>query len=409
MSKQTTGFYEIFNKAEDKSSVDIMLYGAIPDFDLDTYKMKNQADKFVSEFKKLEKDFDRINIYINSPGGYLYHAFPIFNVIANSKKDVHTYNDGLAASAGGYILLAGKTIHTAKNAFLMIHRASGIAFGNADKMRDTADMMEKYEGVIIDRLASISGQSKEDIQDKYFDGKDHFLTAEEAKEAGFVNEIEDYESEDAPPSNITNMAFGEVMNLYKKEQHSEESLITRITNHLRKTFTLTPAKQEGQDPPAPTPTPNPTNTDMNFENSLSLLSKETVTAEDLAAIKAELQAYHDAGEKFTDEEVQNRITEATATLSEEITNLSTEKANAETLVSSLTEEKETLSTEKGKLDTEVKNLKVTVEAYRKSGVKPVNAKSDDPDKIDGEEGAVNFTSETDVEIKRQRAEMGIGQ
>jgi ATP-dependent Clp protease, protease subunit len=407
MARQQASFYEIFNQSKEDSTVDIMIYGAIPHLDMDSWEIKNDAEKFVRDFKKLEKDYDRINIHINSPGGSLYHTFPIFNVIANSKKEIHTYNDGLAASAAGVLLLAGKKIHSAKNAFLMIHRASGMAMGNATVLRNQADTLEKYEGVIAEHFADMSGKSKEDIINTYFNGKDHFLTAEEAMEEGFIHEIEEYESEDAPPSNIKNMAFSEVMNLYRPEDRSE-SFIQKITNHIRNTFNLK-AKTDALTPEATDPdeTPTITNTDMNFDNSIILLEKETLTAEDIAAIKAELTAYREAGEKFTAEEIQNRIDAATAPLSEEITNLSSEKANVEQLANSLKDEKAQLEASKTSLETENSSLKLTVEAYRKSGVKPDLAGNDKPDPIEGENGPENFTSQVDLEVKKMREAAGL--
>src|SRR5690606_18547963 len=121
----------------------------------------------------------------------VYHGFPIFNVIANSKKDIHTYNDGIAASMGGVLLLAGKTVHTAKNAMLMIHNALSWTVGNAEEMRDVADMLEKYDGIIAQTFADKSGKSIDDITSRFLNYKDHFLTAQEAKEEGFVDIIEE--------------------------------------------------------------------------------------------------------------------------------------------------------------------------------------------------------------------------
>ncbi len=396
MSKPKATFYEIINKSPETKTVDLLIYGAIPELDWDTYELKNTADKFVKDFKKLEQDFDRINIHINSPGGSLYHAFPIYNVIANSKKEIHTYNDGLAASAGGVLLLAGKKIHSAKNAFLMIHRASGVAWGDAEYMRDYADTLEKYEGVIAERFAEKSGMEKVDFIAKYFNGKDHFLTAEEAAEEGFIDTIEDYESEDAPPSNIKNMAFQEVMNMYRPEPEAAPSLFEKIANYLRKTFKV----EDQVTPPAP-----PTNpTDMNFENSIMLLGKEQVTAEDLAAIRAEIEAYRNAGEKFTAEEVQTQITAATEPLQNEITALATEKANVDALLLAERTEKETLSNENGTLKTQNTSLNLTIEAYRKSGVKIDNTAGDEDDSDDDSEELI---SETDAAVKEMRAKMGL--
>src|SRR5690606_1969485 len=205
MSRHKKPFYEVTNKSPENKSVDILIYGSIPELDWDTWELKNSADKFVKDFKALEKDYDRINIRINSLGGSVYHGFPIFNVIASSKKDIHTYNDGIAASMGGVLLLAGKTVHSAKNGILMIHNALSWSIGHAGDLREVADMLDKYDGIIAQNFADKSGKSVDDIKAKFLNYKDHYLTADEAKEEGFVDIIEDYESEDAPPEDIVNM------------------------------------------------------------------------------------------------------------------------------------------------------------------------------------------------------------
>jgi ATP-dependent Clp endopeptidase proteolytic subunit ClpP len=415
MSKPKANFYEILNKSAETKTVDILIYGTIPSFEEDSWKMKNTAERFVVDFKAMEKEYDRINIHINSPGGSLYHGFPIFNAIVNSKKDVHTYNDGLAASMGGLLLLAGKKVHMAKNAMLMIHNALSFAYGNSQELKDHADKLDKYDGIIAQHFADKSGKDIADIQTKYLDYKDHFLTADEALKEGFVDVIEDYESEDAPPSNIANMAFSEVMALYKPKEDKEQSFFDKVVNHIRTTFNLgdspntppaAPQPPNGGGLPAATDkSPTTTNTYMNFENSISHLNKEALTAEDIAAIRAEIQAYNAAGEKFTHDEVQAQITAALEPVSAEVTALATAKTDLENQLSNLTNEKATLATEKANLETENKSIKVVLESYRKTGVKIDNEGSQDPDKIEGEDTEENFYSEADEEVKRMRNEL----
>lgn len=396
MQKNPQSFFEILNKSQETKTVDILIYGAIPSMEPDSYKMKNTAERFVQDFKALEKDYDRINIHINSPGGSVFHGFPIFNAIASSKKDIHTYNDGLAASMGGLLLLAGKKVHSAKNSLLMIHSASGLAIGNAQAMRETAEMLEKYDGIIAQHFASKSGKSVTDIQSKYLNGKDHFLTAEEALSEGFLDMIEDYESEDAPPSNIADMAYEQVLNLYKEKDEKSESFFDKIVNKVR--AALAPANQVSEDTHlgnAPTalvnvstdhstnPNQPQTNT-MDFQNSLTLLAKDQVTAEDLAAIRAEITAFTGANEKFTAEEVNAKIDAAKTEISNELTQVKAEKTN---------------------LETEVSNLKTTVESYKASGVTPSNTAGTTPDPIPGE-GAERVISETDMELLNLRKAAG---
>jgi len=387
MSKKTTAFYEILNKSTDTKTVDLLIYGTIPSFEADTYKMKNTADLFVQEFKALERDFDRINIHINSPGGSLYHGFPIFNVIANSKKEIHTYNDGLAASMGAVLLMAGKKVHSAKNALLMIHAASGIAIGNAEAIRETADMLEKYDGIIAQHFADRSGKDLKDIQSKYLNGKDHFLTAQEAIDEGFIDLIEDYESEDAPPSNIMNMAYSEVLNLYTAREEKSPSLFDRVLNYVKDA--LKPGFESpfdsAQGDTTNTTENQPQNHTMDFQNSLNILAKDQVTAEELAAVRAEISAFTGAAEKFTTEEVNAKIDAAKADITAQL---------------------DAAKAEKTSLETQVSDLEATVNSYKASGVNPSNTAGTDTDPIPGEE-VENFLSETDVEIKRIKAAQAV--
>lgn len=424
MQRSNKPFYEITNKSSETKSVDILIYGGIGQLDWDTWELKNSAEKFVKDFKALEKDYDRINIRINSPGGSVYHGFPIFNAIASSKKDIHTYNDGLAASMGGVLLLAGKTVHTAKNGLLMIHNASTWMIGHARDLREEADILDKYDGIVAQHFADKSGKSVEDIKSKYLNYKDHFLTADEAKEEGFVDIIEDYESEDAPPENIANMAFGEVMNFYKEKDRTqnEAGLIDRIKASLKKTFNLKEKPEPDpkilnrvQDDEAaaaaaasaatpvvadPTKQSNTTNNEspMDFKNSLDILNKESLTPEDIAAVKAEIAAFTGANEKFTAEEVQAKITDAVTPVQAQLDAVNAEKTTLEGKVNDLT-------TTNSTLDAENKNLKLDIQAYRKSGVKIDNAASETPDPIEGDDPVENFYSEADAEIKRMRAQM----
>ena len=383
MATKNQSFYEILNQSPDTKSVDLLIYGAIPSFDEDTYKMKNSVDSFVKEFKALEKDYDRINIHINSPGGSLYHAFPIFNAIRNSKKDIHTYNDGLAASAGGLLLMAGKKVHTAKNGILMIHNAQGFAMGSADKMRNVATTLDTFDNTIAKLIADRTGMTEAEVKEKYLNYKDHWLDAEQAKEAGFIHEIEEYESEDAPPSNISQMAFGEVLNLYREKETKSESFLDKIVNKVRLALSTTDPSTASSAttsviPPGNTTTNQPQTTTMDFQNSLNILAKEQVSAEDLAAIKAEIQAFTGANEKFTSEEVTAKIDAAKADITAQLN---------------------TANEEKTSLQTQVNELQNLVASYKASGITPSKTAGTTPDPIPGDD-VENFISEADMELQR---------
>jgi ATP-dependent Clp endopeptidase proteolytic subunit ClpP len=207
MAKQP--FYKIQNNGN--KTVDILIYGVIGD---SWYDESVSARRFVTEFNNLEKENDRINIRINSPGGSVFDGLPIYNAIANSKVETHTYNEGLAASMAALILLSGKTVHTANNALMMIHSPSTGAWGNAREIQNVLNALDKVQQSLITCLVDKTGKTKEEIAAAWFDYDDHWFTADEAKTEGFVDEIDEKKAK--VPENISNMSFQEVMDRFEK-------------------------------------------------------------------------------------------------------------------------------------------------------------------------------------------------
>jgi ATP-dependent Clp protease protease subunit len=281
-------------KNEAKKEATIRLYGVIGDFwfsDGDPLT----AQQFQREITALEKDFDTINVRINSPGGSVWDGLAIANAIKASRKDIHTYNDGLAASMAAVILAAAKdgNRHAAKGSITMLHSASTIAWGNANGMRETADMLETHDEVLAGFFADASGKSIGDIKAAYFDGKDHYLTAQEAQAEGFLI-AEDYAS-DALPENITDMSHQQIAALYQPaataDQEPSPSFMAKIEAKIQSLinpkntemkFTKLDAKIQSLI--------NPKNTEMKFTKleALAKLGAQNVTEELVNAVKTEL-------------------------------------------------------------------------------------------------------------------------
>lgn len=212
----------IFSKPsnEDPKAVDIYLYGAIPDIDWDTWNLINTDKEFVDQFREAEKNYDVINIHINSPGGVITEGLVMFNTIRSSKKEVHTWNDGMAASMGAIVLAAGHTVHAPETSIIMLHNALGGVIGNKDEIRDYADSLEVFENTIISALAKKIGTSEEDVKAKYFDGKDHFMTGKGGHEIGLVDQLEDYEAEGLPDG-IENMTYDQIVNHFSNNNPNQ--------------------------------------------------------------------------------------------------------------------------------------------------------------------------------------------
>lgn len=207
---------------EGEDSADMLIYGYIGElwwysYDLEEEKYIDDEVtdvKFLRALRKLEAKYNRINIRINSPGGDMKHGNAIINAIRNSKAEIHTYNDGLAASMAADIWMAAPHRHMATNALLMIHAASSFTWGTAKDFRRDADVLDKWSETCIGVTADATGKSKDEIKTAYYaDYEDHWLTYDEAVAAGMVNANDEYEAAD-PPQNVKKLSHTDLIKLY---------------------------------------------------------------------------------------------------------------------------------------------------------------------------------------------------
>lgn len=163
----------------------ILLYGQIGDYD------DVRSADVTRELMAAEAQYGKIDVRINSIGGDVYAGIAIFNALKNSKADVKIYIDGLAASMGAIIALCGKHVEMSKYSRLMLHSPSGGCWGNKEAMDECAKDLELLGNTLCQMCAKRLGMSEEDVRATYFDGKDHWLTAQEALDAGFIDSIYD--------------------------------------------------------------------------------------------------------------------------------------------------------------------------------------------------------------------------
>lgn len=131
-----------------------------------------------------------IHVRINSPGGRVLHGEAIVSAIASARNTVHTYVDGIAASMAWDIWMRGHVRHFPDNAKGMVHTSSTIGIGNAENMRATADMLDKFDEASIAHMAKETGLSEEEIKSRFYDYKDHWLSARDVLELGLIEKIE---------------------------------------------------------------------------------------------------------------------------------------------------------------------------------------------------------------------------
>lgn len=201
MAKPNKQYWKVV-ATEGESTAEVYLYGYIGQ-DMrywgEQYEEETLTDlEVVRKLRDLETKYSRINIHINSPGGSVSHGDPMIAAIRNSKAEIHTYVDGMAASMAADIWAAGKVRHMGMNSKLMIHNISTGVYGNAMQMMETAERLDKMDEIAIKAFAADTNMSPEDVRAKFYDYKDHWLSADDALEYGFIKEIEDYPTQELP-------------------------------------------------------------------------------------------------------------------------------------------------------------------------------------------------------------------
>ena len=138
------------------------------------------------EREDAEKD---INVYINSPGGVITSGLAIYDTMQLIRPDVSTICVGMAASMGTVLLCAGTKgkRYALPNATIHMHQPVGGAQGQAADIEIAAREILRVQEIIRGILSSQTGQPIEKVARDT--DRDYYLTAEQAKEYGLVDEV----------------------------------------------------------------------------------------------------------------------------------------------------------------------------------------------------------------------------
>jgi ATP-dependent Clp protease protease subunit len=130
-----------------------------------------------------------ISLYINCPGGIIYHGLAIYDTMQHVQAPVHTYALGVTASMGTVLLAAGTKgyRYALPHATVHMHPAGGSAQGYAPDVEIQFKELKRVEDLLHNLLAHHTGQSVEQISADF--DRDRFMTAEEAIEYGLVDQI----------------------------------------------------------------------------------------------------------------------------------------------------------------------------------------------------------------------------
>ncbi|MGO5077260.1 head maturation protease, ClpP-related [Oscillospiraceae bacterium LCP25S3_E3] len=136
---------------------------------------------------ELNADSGDITVWINSPGGDVFAAAQIYNMLRDYKGHVTVKIDGLAASAASVIAVAGDTVLVSPVAMMMIHNPATVAMGNTKDMEAAIAMLNEVKESILNAYVDKTGLSRNKLS-KMMDDETWF-NAKKAVELGFADRV----------------------------------------------------------------------------------------------------------------------------------------------------------------------------------------------------------------------------
>ena len=140
-------------------------------------------------FLESENPDKEISFYINSPGGSVAAGMAIFDTMQFIRPDVSTLCIGMAASMGAFLLAAGTKgkRFALPNSTILIHQPSGGFQGQVSDIERHAQFVIDLKRRFIDQMAGFTGRTREQVERDH--DRDNFLTADQAKEYGIVDQV----------------------------------------------------------------------------------------------------------------------------------------------------------------------------------------------------------------------------
>ena len=176
--------WKITNQSD--SEAEVLLYDDIANFDDDKWGFIS-AKGLINKIKALG-NIQNITLRINSNGGSVFQAQAMYNFLRTHPANVTVRIDGIAASAASLVAMAGDKIIMPENAMMMIHNPAGGVMGEADEMRDMAEILDKIRDMIVNAYEAKTGQSREKIIDLM--NAETWMSATEAHELNFCDEVD---------------------------------------------------------------------------------------------------------------------------------------------------------------------------------------------------------------------------
>lgn len=145
------------------------------------------AKEFLADFRGIAAN--KVKLYISSPGGSVFEALAMFNGMRATGKEIEVHILGIAASAASYVAMVGSKIVMPANTMMFVHNPINGVYGNADDMREMADILDKI-GATLTATYAKRWKGEEKMLAEIL-AAETYLTAAECLEYGFCDEVTD--------------------------------------------------------------------------------------------------------------------------------------------------------------------------------------------------------------------------
>lgn len=182
-------FWAFRNVAEGEGPAEMLVYGVVGDAWDGT-----DEKAFAQDLARVTAP--ELRVRVNSVGGDLFAGVAIYNALRAHPATVTVVVEGLAASAASVVAMAGDRIVVRRGAMMMVHAPAMLAIGQAEDLRQAAEVLEKARDGIVDIYAARTGRPADEIRGLV--DAETWMTAQEAVEQRFADAV-DEEAVEADP------------------------------------------------------------------------------------------------------------------------------------------------------------------------------------------------------------------
>lgn len=248
--------------------------------------------------EELKKHTGELTVALNSGGGDVFAGVSMYNALKNYDGNVTVRVDGLAASIASIIAMAGDKIIMSPGSMMMIHKPWTLAVGDANELDKVKEVLNSIESSMIPIYTTRTGKSEEEITKLLND--ETWMTAEEAVELGFADELIEAKQKVSYSDAIKNLVNGKLAYSMSTTKDSMTALVEKIKDSENK-------EQEEVEATDVTDTTKTVDQDSTTDHTDEIVEEETKDEVETTKVEAEateVETNNSAKEtvKMTDEE-----------------------------------------------------------------------------------------------------------